>query len=97
MLQLRALLSMYTYSLMLFVVDNLRNFQTNSSVHEIDTRYTNHLHIHSVTIAAIQRGTIHSAGKIMNCHLESQDLKIIRQFSSLFWGNIFLHIFYSIE
>jgi hypothetical protein len=32
-----------------------------------------------------------------NYHLESHDLKIIRQFLSLLWGNIFLSIFYSIE
>ena len=51
---------------MLFVVDNLHYFQTNSPVHKIDTRYKNHLHIPSVRLAAMQRGTIHSAGKIFN-------------------------------
>jgi hypothetical protein len=65
-LQLSILLSMYIYSSTLFVVDNLHYFQTNSSVHEIDTRYKNHLHIPSVRLAVIQRGTIHSAGKIIN-------------------------------
>jgi len=65
-LQLSVPFSMYIYSLMLFVVDNLHYFQMNSSVHETDTRYKNHLHIPSVRFATIQRGTIHSAGKIFN-------------------------------
>jgi hypothetical protein len=42
---------------MLFVVDSCHRFQTNFSVHEINTRHNNHLHIPSVTPAAIQRGT----------------------------------------
>jgi hypothetical protein len=32
-----------------------------------------------------------------NYHPESHDLRMIRQFLSLLWGNIFLSIFYSIE
>ena len=50
---------------MLFVVDNLHYFQTNSAVHEINTRYKNHLHISSVILAAIQTGTVNSAVKIL--------------------------------
>ena len=46
--------SLYIYSLMLFVVDNLHNFQTNSSVRDINTRYNNQLHVPSVTLSAIQ-------------------------------------------
>ena len=42
--------SLYIYSLMLFVVDNLHYFPTNSSVHKINTRYKNHLHIPSVRL-----------------------------------------------
>ena len=55
---------MYIYSLMSFFGDNFHYFQTNSSVHEIDTRYKNDLHTPSVRLAAMQRGTIHSAVKI---------------------------------
>jgi hypothetical protein len=36
--------------IMLFVVDKLHNFQTNSSVHEINTRYKNHLRISSCNL-----------------------------------------------
>ena len=46
--------SLYIYSLMLFAVDNLHYFQTNSPVHNINTRYNNQLHVPSVTLSAIQ-------------------------------------------
>jgi len=69
---------------MLFVVDNLRYVQTNSSVHEINTNYKNHLNIPSVRPVAIQRGITRCAIKVLKkLPLEFQDLKLIRQFSSL--------------
>ena len=46
--------SLYIYPLMLFAVDNLHNFQTNSPVRDINTRYNNQLHVLSVTLSAIQ-------------------------------------------
>jgi hypothetical protein len=58
--------SLYIYSLMLFLVDNLHYFQTNSSVHDINTKYKNQLHIPSVRLSAIQRGITYSAIKIFN-------------------------------
>jgi hypothetical protein len=42
--------SLYINSLMLFVVQNMHYVQTNSSVHEINTRYKNQLHAPSVTV-----------------------------------------------
>ena len=53
--------SLYIYSLMFFVVENLHYFQTNSPVHEIDTRYKNNLNIPSCRLAAIQTVTTYSA------------------------------------
>ena len=46
--------SLYIYQLTLFAVDNLHNFQTNSSLHNINTIYNNQLHVPSVTLSAIQ-------------------------------------------
>jgi hypothetical protein len=51
---------------MLFLVDNLHYFQINSSVHDINTRYKNQLHIPTVILSAIQRGITYSAIKIFN-------------------------------
>jgi hypothetical protein len=65
-LQFSILFSVYIYCLMLFVVDNLHYFQTNCSVHEIDTRYKNNLHTPSFRLAAVQRATAYSAIKIFN-------------------------------
>jgi hypothetical protein len=45
----------YIYCLMLFVVDNLHYFQTNFSVHEINTRHNNQSHVTPVTLSAIHR------------------------------------------
>jgi hypothetical protein len=58
--------SLYIYSLMLFVVDNMHDFQSNSTIHGINSRYKNQLHIHSVRLSAIQRGTAYSAIKIFD-------------------------------
>jgi hypothetical protein len=54
--------SLYIYSLMLFLVDNLHYFQTNFP----NTRYKNQLHKPSVRLSAIQRGITYSAIKIFN-------------------------------
>ena len=60
-LEILPIRSLYIYSLMLFVVDNMHYFQSNSTVHEINTKYKNQLHIPSVRLSAIQRSTIYSA------------------------------------
>ena len=51
---------------MSFIVGNVHYFQTNSSVHEINTRYKNQLHAPSVRITAIEECTNYSAIKIFN-------------------------------
>jgi hypothetical protein len=55
--------SWYIDSLILFVVDNFHYFQTNSSVHEINTRCKNHLQIPLVRLATIQEDAGYSAIK----------------------------------
>jgi len=47
--------SVYIYCLMLFVVGSLHYFQTNPSVHVINTTHNTQLHAPSVTLAATQR------------------------------------------
>ena len=66
-LELLPITNLYIYSLILFVVvDNFHYFQSNSSVHEINLRYKNHLQIPSVRLAAIQGSATYSAIKIFN-------------------------------
>lgn len=57
---------LYIYSLMLFIVDNMHYFQTNTSIHEINTRNWNQLHILPVRLSAIQRGATYSTIKIFH-------------------------------
>jgi hypothetical protein len=46
---------LYIYTLMLFAVENLNIYQTNSSVHGVNTRQQNKLHILSVRLSATQK------------------------------------------
>ena len=57
---------LYIYALMLFAVKNLNIFQTNSSVHGMNTRQHNKLHIPSVRVFSIHRGAYYSFAKIFN-------------------------------
>ena len=56
----------HIFSSMSFVVDNMHYFQTKSSVHDINTRYKNQLHIPSVRLIVIEECTTYSAIKIFN-------------------------------
>ena len=47
---------LYTFLLMLFVLNHFNNCPTNSSVREINTRYKNQLHRPVVTLTCYQRG-----------------------------------------
>jgi len=51
---------------MLFVFDNVLYLQTISSINKINTRYKNQLHVPSVRLSAIQRGTTYSAVNVLN-------------------------------
>ena len=85
-LEILPILSLSIHSLMLFVVDNKHYFQTDSSVHEINSRYQNHLPSPSVRLAAVRRSSTCSAVRIFNKlpHgiLELKNDKIIFMFAS---------------
>jgi hypothetical protein len=91
--------SLYICSLMLFLVDNMHYFQTNSSVHDINTRYKNQLHISSLILSAIQKGISYSAIKIFNKLPPSistlKNDKLV--FKSALRNYLLTHVFYSIE
>ena len=57
---------LYIYALVLFAVKNFNIYQTNSSVHSMNTRQQNKLHIPSVRLSSIQRGVYYSSVKIFN-------------------------------
>ena len=56
----------YILSLMIFVRDNQKNFQTNLSLHGLDTRNKNQLHLPISSHSCSQKGVSYSAMKIFN-------------------------------
>ena len=54
----------YIFSLMVFVVDNQKNYQTNLSIHGLDTRNKNQLYLPIVNFSYFQRGVSYCAVKI---------------------------------
>jgi len=51
---------------MMFVINNLENFQTNSTLHCINTRHKNQLHRLTVNLLCIQKGVTYSCIKLIN-------------------------------
>jgi len=52
---------LYIYALVLFAVKNLNIYQINSSVHDMNKRQQNKLHIHSVRLSSIRRDVYFSS------------------------------------
>jgi hypothetical protein len=55
----------YISSLMMFVIDNQENFQTNLSVHGLNTRSKNQLYL-PIVVSCFQRGVSYYAMRIFN-------------------------------
>jgi hypothetical protein len=68
--------SMFKYTcFIMFVINNLENFQTNSTLHCINTRHKNQLHRLTVNMSCIQKGVTYSCIKLLNI-LPSNILKL---------------------
>ena len=90
---------LYIYALMLSAVRNLNICQTNSSVHGMNTRQQNKLHIPSVRLSSIQRGVCYSSVKIFN-QLPQNIFKYcnnVHAFKTLLRDYLVKNAFYSIE
>jgi len=57
---------LYIYAMVIFAVKSLNIYQTNISVHGVNTRQQNKLHIPSVRLFLIQRVVCYSSVKIFN-------------------------------
>jgi len=53
-------------SLLLFIVDNQKDFLTNAYVHSLDTRHKNNLYLPVVSLSCVQKGVSYSGVKIFN-------------------------------
>jgi hypothetical protein len=58
--------SVYIYSLLMFVVNNLDKFQLNNSVHGINTRNNEHLHRPVTHLSSCQRGVYYTGVRLFN-------------------------------
>jgi len=84
---------------MLFDVKKLNIYQTNSSVHGVNRRQQNKLHIPSVRLTSIQRGVCSSSVKIFN-QLPQNIFKYCNNthtFKTLLREYLVKNAFYSIE
>jgi hypothetical protein len=58
--------SQYIYSLMNFFVNNQENFQTNSSIHNINMRNKHHLQRPTTSLSCFQKNAFYSGIRIFN-------------------------------
>ena len=56
----------YILSLMLFIVDNQKDFLTNAYVHGLDTRNKNHLYLPVASLSCVEKGISYSGVKNFN-------------------------------
>jgi hypothetical protein len=56
---------LYIYCLMLYVLNNMDNCQTNSSIHTINTRCKNQLHRPVANLSSFQKGVLYSALRVL--------------------------------
>jgi hypothetical protein len=87
------------YALMLFDAKNLNIYQPNSSLHGMNTKQQNKLHIPSVRLSSIERGVFYSFVKIFN-QLPQNIFKYcnnIHTFKALLRDYLVKNVFYSME
>jgi hypothetical protein len=58
--------SKFLLSLLLFVVDNIETFKTNSYIHNISTRYRCNLHVPNTNLSKYQKGVYYSGIMLFN-------------------------------
>ena len=98
-LQIFSLPSQYILSLLVFVNKNGGLFQSNSEIHDLNTRFNHNLHLHSTNLKLVQKGVLYSGSKIYN-HLPSNikglsnDTKL---FKSTLKSYLIEHTFYSLD
>jgi hypothetical protein len=56
----------YIFTLMNFAVNNQEHFQTNSAIHNVNTRNRNHLHRPTANLSCFQKGAYYAGIKMFN-------------------------------
>jgi hypothetical protein len=81
-LQILSLPSQYIFSLLVFVNKNRGLFQSNSVIHDLNTRFNHNLHLPSANSTSVQKAVLYSGSKIYN-HLPS-NIKVSSNDTKLF-------------
>ena len=89
----------YIFSLLVFVNKNRGLFQSNSEIHDLNTRFKHNLHLPSTNLTLVQKAVLYSGSKIYN-HLPS-NIKVLSNDAKLFKSTLksylIEHKFYSLD
>jgi len=91
--------SQYILSLMLFVVQNMEEFTSNSEVHTINTRHRSVLHVPSITLTKNQKRVYYSGARVFN-HLPQNIKRLslnVKRFKSALKRFLFMGSFYTLD
>jgi len=98
-LQILSLPSQYVFTLLVFVNKNRGLFQSNSEIHDLNTRFNHNLHLPSTNSTLVQKGVLYSGSKIYN-YLPS-NIKVLSNDTKFFKTTLksYLtdHTFYSLD
>jgi len=81
-LQILSLPSQHIFSLHVFVIKNRGLFQSNSEIHNLNTRFYHNMHLPSTNLTSVQKGVLYFGSKIYN-HLPS-NIKALANDTKLF-------------
>ena len=76
---------------MVFEIDNQKNYQSNLSVHGLDTRNKNQLYLPIVNLSCFQRGVLYCAKKIFSSLLNN--IKNLRNDEMKFKFELYIYIY----
>jgi len=98
-LRILSLPSQYIFSLLVFVIKYRDFFQSNSEIHNLNTRFNHNLHLPSTNLTLVQKGVLYSGSKIYN-HLPS-NIKALsndaKHFKHTLKNYLIEHSFYSLD
>ena len=90
-------LSIYIYTLLLFVVTNKKLFLLHSQIYDINTRYNNNLHLPLTGLTLVQKGVAYSGCKIYNhLHYKLKIFRIMYLYLSLNWRTFYYDMFFTV-
>jgi hypothetical protein len=98
-LKILPLKSQYIFSLLLFVAENRDLYESNSEIHNINTRFSSDLHTATANLTTFQKGSFYIKIKVFN-HLPTSIKKTshdINQFRSVLKRFLLINSFYSFK